>query len=482
MGFSIPAATVLALAAAAAAHPGLRITVAPAVAPIDAPVVIRIAGLRAGGEVTVRARLDDAQGRPWRSEAVFRADDRGVVDVDETPSRRGTYTGVQRMGLFWSMRPPGEAPPGGAPDPAAPSSPIDDLLLPPATPPFARPPSGVLEVRLEAQAAGGPVVSATALRQVTTPGVKVAAVAEAGLVGRVYEPPGQRLPAVLVLGGAPGGIPTTHADVLAGHGYVTLALACFRAEGLPPDLADIPLESLKRGLDWLRARPAVDPGRIAVLGHSRGAEAALLLGSAYAEVKAVVALSPTHVVWEGVVRDPHRTGLAALKSGRSAWTLGGHPVPFVPRTVTPEVAARVSAGERLAAIDTMRLGSVDLAQVWRARITVENIGGPVLLVSSLADRTWPSAEMADRITEALHAGRFPYRVEHLRYDDLGHVVPDAWLPPLHGGTLGGSAEGTMRAFGSHWPALLAFLDASLRPSGQEPRVPTRGRLADRHRR
>jgi hypothetical protein len=75
---------------------------------------------------------------------------------------------------------------------------------------------------------------------------------------------------------------------------------------------------------------------------------------------------------------------------------------------------------------------------------------------------WPAAQMADRVTEALKAGGFAHRVEHLQFDALGHQAPDAWLPAASGGTLGGTAEGTMRAYRSYWPALLAFLDASLR--------------------
>jgi len=33
---------------------------------------------------------------------------------------------------------------------------------------------------------------------------------------------------------------------------------------------------------------------------------------------------------------------------------------------------------------------------------------------------------------------------------------------MHGGTLGGTAEGTMRAFATCWPAVVSFLDGSLR--------------------
>jgi dienelactone hydrolase len=453
----------LALAAAPWAAPGraarsARLTVEPRVALVDAPVTIRVEGLAPREEVTIRASAEDAEGRPWRSEAVFRAGATGIVDPARDRPLRGTWTGADAMALFWSMR-PAFAPAAPAARPTAGPPRAADVLLPPAGTAFPRPVSGALEVRLEARAGETALASAIAVREVTGARVRVADIRAQGLVGRVHEPEGTRRPAVLVLGGD-GGVPATWAPVLAGHGYVTLSLAYFGAEGLPADLVEVRLEYLERGMDWLRARPSVDPGRIAVLGHSRGAEAALLLAATYPEVRAVVALAPSHVVWEGA-RAGRPTGLAALKPERSAWTLGGRPLAFVPRTVAPDLAARVEAGQRIRAIELARLSSVDLMAVERARIPVEKVRGPVLLVSSLSDGMWPSAAMADRVTEALRAVRFPHRVEHLQYDALAHAVPDAWLPVAHGGTLGGTAEGTMRAYASYWPALLSFLDGSL---------------------
>lgn len=458
---------VLGLAAAsfsAAARPAPKaiLTVEPPVALVDAPVAIRVAGLPPRAEVTIRASTNDVEGRPWKSEAVFRASARGVVDLSADRPLRGAWTGADAMAPFWSMQPVMAPGAGSSPFPAAPPrAPIQDLLVRPSGTPFPRPVGGALEVRLEVLTGETVLASAAAVREVTGRRVKVTEVREQGLVGRMYEPEGPRRPAVLVLGGSQGGIPVNFAPVLAGHGYVTFALAYFRADGLPVDLVDVPVERLERGLDWLRARPSVDPGRVAVLGHSRGAEAALLLASLNAKVKAVVALAPSHVVWEGAVRDPAKEGLAALKSDRSAWTRAGRPLPFVPKTVSPDLAARVAAGERFHTIEMMRLSSVDLMAVERARIPVERIRGPVLLVSSLSDRMWPAAAMADRVTEALRAARFPHRVEHLQYDGLAHAMPDAWLPMVHGGTLGGTAEGTMGAFARYWPAVLSFLDVSL---------------------
>jgi dienelactone hydrolase len=403
----------------------------------------------------LRASATDADGAAWRSEATFRADRRGVVDVARRAPSAGTYAGVEPMGLFWSMRRDGP--------PAAARAGIQDLLLPPEGPMFARKPAGAVEVRLEAIADGAVIASAVATRQWTLPEVKVTEVGEDGLVGRLYEPPGDRRAAILVLSGSNGGIQASHAPMLAAQGYVVFSLAYFRAPGLPKDLVEIPLEYLQRGMDWLRARPSVDPERLAVFGLSRGAELALLLGAHYPEIKAVVAIAPSHVVWEGAVRDPEKKGLAALRADRSGWTVGGEPVAFVPKTIGPALAAKVEAGERFVAAEMMRLDGVDPERLARAEIPVERINGPVFLVSSRADRMWPAADMAAAVVARLKARRFPHRVESWTFDDAAHALPDSWMPIAHGGTLGGTAAGNAHAFADYWPKLRAFLRTALSP-------------------
>jgi dienelactone hydrolase len=436
------------------------LTVTPAVALVDVPVVVRLEGARPGQEVTIAATATDRDGDTWRSEAVFRADARGVVDAATQPSLRGTYTSREAMGLFWSLKRQSAA--GGAATPSG--SPMQDLLVPPEGAAFPRPPSGALEVRLTASNGPATLASAVATRQWTGPRVTMTEVRDQGLVGRLYEPPGTRHPAVLVLGGSEGGIREGYAPVLAGHGYVAFSLAYFRAEGLPNDLVEIPLEYLKQGLDWLRGRPSVDPERVALLGHSRGAELALLLGGAYPrDVAAVVAVAPSSVVWEGAIRDPGKTGLAALKSDRSAWTLAGRPLPFVSKVLTPALASRVAAGERFEAIELMALERADAAAVAAAGIPVEKIDAPVALVSCRSDRMWPATAMGNQVVERLRGKDFPHRIEHWSYDACAHRLPDAWLPTPYGGTLGGTLPGTMRAFGAYWPRVKAFLGATIGP-------------------
>jgi dienelactone hydrolase len=434
-----------------------RLVADPAVGLADEAVRIRVEGAPPGREVRLRASATDADGGSWRSEAVFRADRRGRIDVATASPTEGTYSGVAPMGLLWSMR--REAPPAAA----AARAPIQDLLIPPDGPMFPHRPQGAVEVTVEAMAEGRAIASTVLKRQWTLPEVRVTEVREGPLVGRLFEPPGGPHPALLLLAGSNGGTLNTHAALLAAHGYVTFTLAYFRAPGLPDDLLEIPLEYLKQGIDWLRARPSVDGDRVGVLGASRGAELALLLAATYPELKAAVAISPSDRVWEAAVRSAGKTGIEALKADRTSWTLEGKPLSFMPKTLSADLVARLQSGGRFAGREMMDVRGADPATAARAAIPVERIAGPILLVSGGADRMWPSVEMAATIEKRLSAARFPHRVVSLVYPGAGHVFADSWMPVPYGGSMGGTAEANARAFADYWPKLQAFLRASLGP-------------------
>src|ERR1039458_4212970 len=65
------------------------------------------------------------------------------------------------------------------------------------------------------------------------------------------------------------------------NAYPALGVAYSAEPGLPQTLSRIPLEYFAGALRWLARQPGVDPARIAVLGVSRGSEAAQLPGVYY---------------------------------------------------------------------------------------------------------------------------------------------------------------------------------------------------------
>jgi dienelactone hydrolase len=282
-----------------------------------------------------------------------------------------------------------------------------------------------------------------------------APIRDGGIVGTLSVPaPGGRHPAVIVVGGSEGGVEWSApwGEPLSVRGFVVLALAYFASDTLPERLQDIPLEYFKRAIDRLRAHPSVDPARIAIIGFSKGAEAALLVAATYPEIKAVVVSAPSHVAWPGITGDPTRT--------RPSWTLAGRPLPFLTYDLTQPFTTMLDAYSR-----SLR----KTVEADAAAIPVERIGGPVLLFSGTDDRVWPSTTMADLIVERLARSRFPHAYEHTRYEGAGHpvlgappVTPVAAAVPAGALVrLGGTSEINAKAREESWSRTLAFLERVL---------------------
>lgn len=270
-------------------------------------------------------------------------------------------------------------------------------------------------------------------------------VRESGIFGEMHYAAGaQRKTTVIMLNGSDGGIPSARdANDLVQSGYTVLSLAYFkdwngRPNGAPNALREIPLEYFYRAIDWLKAQPQVDPRKVVLMGQSRGAELALLLGSRRRDIAGVVAFSPSSYVW-------HAVGVA----GVPAWTSDGKPVPY-----------RASA-------DDATLSPYDLfakaPPMIAARIPVENIKGKVLLLSSKTDGVWPASIYADEISTALRKrGR---RVRNVQFDDASHLLmgtgPGITRFEIPGTTMtfdfGGSPEGNKHARAEAWALAKQYL-------------------------
>jgi dienelactone hydrolase len=373
----------------------------------DEVVPIEISGLTRGHPVTITLR-----GPALVSRAVFVPDSAGRVDLARMAPKSG-YDGVQPMGLFWFAKRESEA---------TPREPVSEPVSEPVR--VGNPPPVVWH--LTAEQDGAVVATDTVLRRAVAADVRIRPVRASGLFGAVYQPPGNEpRPAVLVLGGSGGGLPLAldAPGGLASRGYVVLSLAYFARNGLPQELRDIPLEYFKRALDWLAAQPFVDSTRIAVMGASRGAEAALLIGSTYPQVHAVIAVSPSNVV----------VGSCCSDRFADAWTLNGSPVR-------------------------------------RAEIPVENIRGPVLLISGRDDGVWPSTKSAESIVRRLNEHHFAHPVTNLSFPNAGHAISrphsstmeiNSLRHPLTGRIMhmGGTPLGTALAREAAWTGVLDFLSA-----------------------
>ena len=251
--------------------------------------------------------------------------------------------------------------------------------------------------------------------------------------------------AVLVLSGSSGRIETERVRLLARHGAAAMSVRWFGAAGQPPGICEVALETFEPFLDRLASMSS----EVAVLGLSKGAEAALLLARRDPRITAVGAFSPTSVVWANV--GPARDGQA--RPQRSSWTERGNPLPFVPyddEWQSDATAFRRRYEQSLRAFP---------ARVEEAAIEVERIGGRVLLTAGEDDQVWPADWFADRI--AARRAAHGLATEVLTDRAAGHRISfpgEAELPADRVSIEHGGSRPADAAFGRRvWPALLDLL-------------------------
>lgn len=423
------------------------ISVVPAVGLLDTPRHIVLSGFAPGEHVSLTARSRQADGSAWRSVNTYVADARGAIDLDRQAPVSGSYAGVDGQGPIWSQ--------AWLPQPG------EDSLAVPAPEGLA----GAITVVLQAQGEHGARATANLVQRHAAEGVVRTPLSQDGLVGALFTPatPGPH-PAIVFLNGSGGGVNEARAALFASHGYAALALGYFGAPGLPDHLSGIPLEYFERALAWLRAtvRPAWD--FVAVSGISRGGELSLLLGSEYPQaVSAVVAYVPSSVV-HGVLN----AGKPDEGRFATAWTRGGDAVAHVWEGNAAQDWSAIDSlpeprRQAQAFVDAQR----DVAAVARARIPVERIAGPVLLLSAGDDGYWPSSRYAEDVARTLTRAQHPHAVTHLDYPEAGHALQAPGVPttriakphPVSGIVLtgGGTPLANHRANQASWAGVLDFL-------------------------
>lgn len=164
----------------------------------------------------------------------------------------------------------------------------------------------------------------------------------------------------------------------------------------------------------MKGSPRVDPRHSGVVGISRGSTLALLLPTIYDDFDAVVALAPSHVIWQSSYLDWDRYAV------RSSLSYRGKALPFVPYDFSDETANAECNAEKSACAKMYDHSLNQLERVKVSLIPVERIDAPVLLISGKADTMWPSSKMSELIVQRLARAKFPYEYRHIAYDNAGH--------------------------------------------------------------
>ena len=197
----------------------------------------------------------------------------------------------------------------------------------------------------------------------------------APLPGVLYVPEGEGpFPAVIVLHGSGGTVNGTDgvAQRLARGGLVAFAFCYFGCLETPLTLENIEISTVSEAIAYLRDRPDTAGEKVGIVGFSRGAELALIIGVLDESAGPVVSIMTSPWVYGS----PDSAGTAP------AWVYQGKPLPFV-------------------------------------AIPVEEIEGPVLLLHGQEDHLWP-VSFAYVVAERLAAHDHEYAL--VVYPHRGHEL------------------------------------------------------------
>ena len=220
-------------------------------------------------------------------------------------------------------------------------------------------------------------------------------------------------PLIVAFGGAEGAIDwhrnhmKTKRDSLIQKGYAILAIGYFNAEGTPRDLDRISLDAISDTIMSIAKNPKIDESKIALIGGSRGGELVLNLASRFNHFNAVIAMSTSNVSLPAIT----------WSANTSSWTYKNKEVSYVPaglNTISPALKGDLYTAHSLMLEDE--------EAVKKAEIQVENINGPILILSGKDDDQWPATTMSNRIIERLEENNFKFYKEHIILDG-GHIEP-----------------------------------------------------------
>lgn len=278
--------------------------------------------------------------------------------------------------------------------------------------------------------------------------------------GVLCVPDGALCCAVLVLSGSSGRVETDRVRLLAGHGAAAMSIRWFGDAGQPPGVCEVPLETFGPALNRLAGLH----DHLAIVGTSKGAEAALLLAVRDCRIRAVAALSPSSVVWANV--GPGSDG--RTEPYRSSWTDRGKPLPFVPyddRWTVPD-----SDGPPAYRGLYERSLATFADQAAAATIPVEHIAGDVLVTAGGDDQVWPSEQFARQIVQRRSEHRLATRV--VTHPAAGHRVglPGEPAAPANGMAMarGGTRNADEQLGRDSWRELVDLLHLSADHRLQQP--------------
>jgi len=218
----------------------------------------------------------------------------------------------------------------------------------------------------------------------------------------------EKSPTVILVSGSGGGFwgkkNKKHIIDLTENGYNVVRVGYLKIEGLPMSFERIEIGGFARIMTHLHQKyPQIDTSNIALVGVSKGAELALNVASRVAQYQAVAAIVPSFVTFQG-------REIGGEDEAYASFQLDGEELPFVPLPSSSFLGYETIWSREL---DLFNAGlKNNPRRVEEARIPVEHINAPLLLISGKYDQIWPSFLMATEIEDRLEKKNYGYTIAH----------------------------------------------------------------------
>ncbi|XP_068458612.1 peroxisomal succinyl-coenzyme A thioesterase-like [Clinocottus analis] len=264
----------------------VKLSVQPSRGLMDEKFSVSVQNVLPGLPLTVHAFYKCEGGYSWEAFAHYTANATGTVNVSEDPSLGGTYSGVEPMGLMWSLRPVPGSKKGLRMRKMNVQTPMEVLI-------------SVYQGHMtqgfgEQVALAGVVVE----RWYMAPGVRRIPITEGGLTATLFLPSGPGpFPGLLDLWGGGGKLVEYRSALLASHGIASLALDYLTPQITKETGKMVDNEYFEAAYRVLVQHPQILGSRIAMLGLSFGTSVTLRMAvySQVIKLRCAVCISGSHV-------------------------------------------------------------------------------------------------------------------------------------------------------------------------------------------
>uniref|UniRef100_A0A673B7T3 Acyl-CoA thioesterase 19 n=1 Tax=Sphaeramia orbicularis TaxID=375764 RepID=A0A673B7T3_9TELE len=396
------------------------LSVQPSRALVDEKFIVLVQNAPPGFQMTIHSLHHSEDGHSWEAFGHYTADATGTVNVSQDHSVGGTYSGVEPMGLLWSLRPvPGS------------KSWLRFRKMNVETP---------MEVAISVYQGHQTVfvdqvqlASVVAERWYMAPGVRRIPVTESDLTATLFLPPGPGpFPGVLDLWGGAGQLVEYRSALLASHGFASLALDYLTPKITLKTGKMVKDDYFETAYKFLQQHPKVSGCRIAMMGLSYSTSITLKM-AIYSEVMKVRRICFRNTDYKFYLLVPF----------------------FFFNTTEKQAIYR----DLLLPIPTDPGMKLDVGR----------LQCPLLLIVGEDDQNWAAPEFAQDIKEMMEQAGNSHLLTLLSYPNTGHLIEPPYLPHARASRFksvvvvlwGGDTVAHSRAQEDAWRKTLAFLRENL---------------------